>query len=215
MSALHNMVENQLRCCSVSDEATLTTLQQISRADFVPQNFVSVAYSESCIPLGEGETMLTPFMEASILQALQIKKNETALVIGTGSGYLTALIASQAQHVFSVDINPGFVAVAQEKLKAARVYNVTLESADASLGFDKNAPYDVIVIAAGVPFCSDSIKKELSIGGRLFAFVGKDADYLTATIMTKQQANTFETRALFETGLTMLHHHYKALPFQF
>ena len=170
--ARFHMVEQQIRPWDVLDTKVLDLLHQVKREEFVPPAHQELAFADLEIPIGLGEKMLSPKLEARILQELAIKPLDRILEIGTGSGYLTALLASQGAHVYSVDIVDAFVHLAGERLVQHGLNNVTLESGDAARGWDKHGPYDVIVLTGSVPVLAESFQHSLSAGGRLFAVVG-------------------------------------------
>jgi protein-L-isoaspartate(D-aspartate) O-methyltransferase len=165
--ARHNMIEQQIRTWGVLDQTVLDLLAQVPREDFVPAAYRNLAFSDLSIPLGNGEVMMPPRVEARLLQALAIKPHETVLEIGTGSGYFTALLAKLARHVFSVEIQAEFLASARKVLEEHDIYNVSLELGDAARGWDRHAPYDVIVVTGSLPILPESCKTQLKVGGRL------------------------------------------------
>lgn len=182
-SALENMVKQQLRTCGILDEKLLAAFRSFPREQFVPAVYANVAYADELIPLGHGQHMMLPLQEAQMLQVLRLTGKEKVLEIGTGSGYVTALLAHLSHHVFSVDIFSEFTGAAASKLAAHDIRNVTLASDDAALGWDKHTPYDVIVITGALPFLPQAFKDMLKAGGRIFAILG------TASVM---RAHLFE-----------------------
>ena len=201
--ARFNMVEQQIRPWDVLNLEVLDLLFQVKREEYVPEVYRTLAFVDMEIPLGHGEVMLSPKMEARILQELGLRKTDRALEIGTGSGYMTALLAHQTAHVFSVEIVPEFKADAERKLKAHDVHNVTLEVGDAAQGWSKHGPYDVIVLTGSVPVLPDAFLKSLKPGGRLFAMVG-DAPVMEAKLVTCVAEGVFNTVELFETCVAPL-----------
>src|SRR3972149_9708630 len=170
--ARFNMVEQQIRPWEVLDQAVLDALYVIRREDFVPEAHRALAFSDLEIPLGDGETMMQPKIEARILQEVGFKPTDKVREIGTGSGYLTALLAHRARHVVSVEINPRLKAFGEANLRRAAMNNVTVEQGDGARGWAKQAPYDVIVLTGSTPLLPDEFVRELAVGGRLFAIVG-------------------------------------------
>lgn len=201
--ARFNMVEQQIRTWNVLDQHVLDLLLKMQREDFVPAAYRNLAFVDMEIPLGHGEVMLTPKLEARILQELAIKKTDKVLEVGTGSGYLTALLAREAHYVYSVEILPDLKAQAAEKLKAHGVHNVTLEEGDAAHGWDRHGPYDVIVLTGSVPVLPDTFFASLSRGGRMFAVVG-DAPVMEAKLVTCLGEGACRTTDLFETCIPPL-----------
>src|SRR6185295_500085 len=168
--ARFNMVEQQIRTWAVLDQEVLDLLFEVRREDFVPPAYRTLAFADLEIPLGDGERMWTPKMEARVLQELQLKPSESALEIGTGSGYLTALLARRSADVTSVEINPRLHAEAWTHLAGAGIANARLEAGDGARGW-RNGEYDAIVLTGSTPILPDSWLKQLKPGGRLFAVV--------------------------------------------
>ncbi|MGH8599531.1 MAG: protein-L-isoaspartate O-methyltransferase family protein, partial [Burkholderiales bacterium] len=170
--ARFNMVEQQIRTWDVLDQDVLDLLFSVRREEFVPDTYRALAFADMEIPIGFGQKMMAPKMEARIVQALDIRKIDSILEVGTGSGYLTALLANCAQHVCSVEIIPELARDAAVRLAAHGIANVTLEVGDAARGWPQHGPYDAIVITGSVPLLPDAFKASLKSGGRLFAVVG-------------------------------------------
>jgi len=194
-----NMVAQQIRTWNVLDDNVLDLLYKIKREEFVPAENRAMAFVDMEIPLGYGQVMLTPKMEARILQELHIKKTDKILEVGSGSGYLTALLADQGAHVYSVEIIPELKTMAENNLKAHEITNITIELGDAARGWSKNEPYDVIVLTASTPVLPDAFQKNLNPGGRLFAIVGEDP-VMEALLITCISPGEFTTTKLFETS---------------
>ena len=198
-----NMVVQQIRPWYVLDDNVLDLLYKLKREEFVPAENREVAFVDMEIPLGHGQAMLTPKMEARILQELHIKKTDKILEIGSGSGYMTALLADRGAHVYSVEIIPELKAMAENNLKAHNITNVTVEQGDAAHGWAKHEPYDVIVLTASTPVLPDAFQKSLNPGGRLFAIVGEDP-VMEAVLVTCTAPGEFTTKKLFETSTAPL-----------
>jgi protein-L-isoaspartate(D-aspartate) O-methyltransferase len=201
--ARFNMVEQQIRPWEVLDPKVLDLLFKVRREDYVPDAYKSLAFGDLQIPIGHGETMLSPKVEARMLQELAIHPDERILEIGTGSGYMTALLASQGAHVYSVDIVAEFTHGAGSRLAQHGIHNVTLETGDAARGWDKHAPYDVIVLTGSTPVLADGFQQSLKTGGRLFAVVGL-APAMEARLITCVASGTYGTISLFETVIPAL-----------
>ncbi|MBA4142371.1 MAG: protein-L-isoaspartate O-methyltransferase [Nitrosospira sp.] len=204
-----NMVEQQIRTWEVLDQEVLKLLFEMRREEFVPAAYRSLAFVDMEIPLGHGEVMLAPKLEARILQELQIKKTDRILEVGGGSGYLTALLARKGEYVYSVEIVPELKAMAEKNLEAHGITNVLVENGDAANGWPAYAPYDVIVLTGSTPVLPEAFPKSLKAGGRLFAVVG-DAPVMEAMLMTcvaqeeKGTAGVYKTAGLFETCISPL-----------
>ncbi len=201
--ARYNMVESQIRTWEVIDQDVLDLLFVVKREDFIPPQYRTLAFVDMEIPLGYGEFMLPAKLEARILQELELKKTDTVLEIGTGSGYLTALLAHRSQHVTSIEIIPEFSKQTQHKLANLDFSNVTLEIGDGARGWNKSAPYDAIVLTGSLPMLPDVFLKHLKPLGRLFAVVG-DAPAMQAKLITHSRASVFSTIDLFETNIAPL-----------
>ena len=200
--ARFNMVEQQVRTWAVLDQNVLDLLFVFHREDFVPPAYRTLAFADLEIPLGDGERMWTPKMEARVVQELELKESESVLEIGTGSGYLTALLAGRARDVASVEINPRLHAEARAHLAAAGVRNVKLERGDGARGWG-NATYDAIVLTGSTPALADTWVKQLKPSGRLFAVVG-DAPVMTARLLRWTAPGAIVHEDLFETVIAPL-----------
>ncbi len=201
--ARFNMVEQQIRTWNVLDPQVLHLLLEMRREDFVPAVYRDLAFVDMEIPIGHGETMLTPKLEARIVQELALKKSDRVLEVGTGSGYMTALLAHRAHHVFSVEIVPELQAAAEERLRVHGVHNVTLEAGDAARGWDRHGPYDAIVLTGSVPVLPDTFTASLAPGGRLFAVVG-DAPAMEGKLLVCLGGGACRESDLFETNVAPL-----------
>lgn len=193
-----NMIEQQIRPWEVLDPVVLALLHEVPREKFVPPQYLGLAFADLEIPLGHGQTMLSPKMEARIVQSLELKKTDKVLEVGTGSGYMTALIARLAQHVLSVESIPELSARARRHLDHQGIANVSLETGDAARGWSAGAPYDAIVLTGSVPVLPDALKEQLAVGGRLFAVIG-EAPVMQATLIRRVADQAFRTDVLFET----------------
>jgi protein-L-isoaspartate(D-aspartate) O-methyltransferase len=198
-----NMVEQQIRPWEVLDQAVLDLLYAVPREDFVPAAFRALAFADMEVPIGEGEKMMTPKIEARIVQELAPRRHERVLEVGTGSGYLTALLAHRAAHVHSVEIRPALAAFGRENLQRHGADNVTLEVGDAARGWPTRAPYDAIVLTGSTPVLPRALLDQLAPGGRLFAVVG-EAPVMVARLTTCTAPGAFRTVELFDTLLAPL-----------
>ena len=212
--ARFNMVESQIRPWGVLDQTVLDLLYRVKREEYVPPVFRSLAFSDLEIPIGHGQTMLAPKLEARMLQELRLSPTDKVLEVGTGSGYFTALLASLARHVISVEIIPALAAEAQAKLAAHEFTNVTLEVGDAARGWDKHAPYDVIVLTGATPVLPESLLTNLRPNGRLLAVVG-EPPVMEARRVVMVEPGVFETEDLFETCIAPLVNAAKPVRFVF
>jgi protein-L-isoaspartate(D-aspartate) O-methyltransferase len=200
--ARFNMVEQQIRPWDVLDTGVLELIKKVKREHFVPVDKQALAFMDIEIPLGHGAAMWSPKLEARALQALKLKPTDRVLEVGTGSGYLTALMSRMAQHVTSVELVQELSARAARTLAAHHYDNITLEVGDASSGWGSEK-YDAIVLTGSVPLPPESFYERLNAGGRLFAIVG-DAPAMQAALVTCVAPGVFETHTLFETSVAPL-----------
>ena len=201
--ARSNMIVQQIRPWDVLDERLLETLQRIPREEFVPAQYRNLAFTDMSIPLGRGQAMMAPKLEARLVQALALTPTDKVLEVGTGSAYVTAVLAALAKHVYSVDIVPEFKMAAERKLAARGITNVTLDVGDAARGWDRHGPYDAILITGSLASLPDNFRSSLALGGRLVAVVGA-SPAMQARWVHRLTDTGFDERALFETDLAPL-----------
>ena len=205
--ARFNMVEQQVRPWDALDPRVLNVISNIPREQFVPGESRKLAYADTRIPIGEfeGRTshMLNPVIEGRLLQSLQITEDDTVLQIGTGTGYITACIATLARHVDSVDINPDMTAMAEKNLARFEITNITLSTGDGSSQWEQKPFYECIAIMGSMPEIPEFYKKALKEGGRLFVVVG-DAPVMKALLVTRIGKNEWTIDELFETCIDPL-----------
>jgi protein-L-isoaspartate(D-aspartate) O-methyltransferase len=217
--ARFNMVEQQVRPWDVLDQSVLDLLFVVKREDFVPAPYRALAFTDMEIPLkvdgaDTGERMWSPKLEARIVQELAIRPNDTVLEIGTGSGYLSALLAHKAHHVLSIEIDPRLKAFAEANLARAGVHNVKVELGDGSRGWPAKAPYDVIVVTGSLPVVPEGLPRQLRIGGRMAVVVGTDP-VMTAELHTRATETAFDMIKLFETRVAPLKNAERPSSFRF
>jgi protein-L-isoaspartate(D-aspartate) O-methyltransferase len=199
-----NMVEQQIRPWDVLDPKVLELFKQVPRENFVPKQYKGLAFADIEIPLGEGQQMLSPKIEGRILQALAIKPTDKVLEIGTGAGYLTALLATQAKQVDSIELHAKLSAQASKNLAAHKIKNVKLIVGDGAQGLAAKAPYDVIVFTGALSIPpSQQLEAQLAVGGRMFVVVG-EPPAMEAMLVQRIASDTFKRDALFETCLPLL-----------
>lgn len=205
--ARQNMIEQQIRTWDVLDRDVLQSLVAVRREAFAPAACQSLAFVDTEIPLPCGQNMLSPKTEARLLQEAKLGHNELVLEIGSGSGYMAALLAHHARHVVTVEIEPELKALAEQNLKAYGVGNVTVELGDGArgwLGKDQHvAPYDVIMLSGSVPVLPDELLTQVRIGGRILAVIG-EAPVMSACVVNRVAEDAWETRKLFETSIAPL-----------
>lgn len=201
--ARFNMVEQQIRPWEVLDQDVLDLLFVVKREEFVPPAYRSLAFADLEVPIGHGQTMLQPKLEARILQEVQVQKTDKVLEIGAGSGYMAALLGARAASVTTVELLPPLVEMARANLARAGVDNVAVVQGDGARGWSAGAPYDVIVISASTPVLPHEFLDQLKVGGRLVAIVGVPP-VMTAQLITCTAEGTFQTVSLFETNVAPL-----------
>lgn len=201
--ARFNMVEQQVRPWDVLDPQVLELMESMPREAFVPQAYQNVAYADIDIPIGHGEVMLAPKYVGRMLQALNLHEGDVALEVGCGTGYVTALLAKTCREVYSVDIHQDFVDTTAKNLATLDITNITLETGDASHGWDAHAPYDVIFISGSLPVLPETFQKSLNRGGRLVAIVG-DSPVMEAVLISRTGLHEWSQEALFETDIRPL-----------
>lgn len=203
--ARYNMIEQQVRPWAVLDAQVLATIGQLPREHFVPGEYRRVAYADTRIPLGHGQSMMAPVVEGRLLQALEVDSDDDILEIGTGSGYLTACLARLGARVESVDIHADFTSTAGEKLAALGIDNVTLKAGDAAHGWKRDRAADVIALTGAVPEIPEFWYQALAPGGRLFAIIGEaDQPIMEAVLVTRVGTDEWATTSLFETWIAPL-----------
>lgn len=212
--ARFNMIEQQIRPWNVLNMDVLELLTIIKREKFLPEHQQSLAFTDTELPLADGSLMLSPKMEARIVQEVAIKKHEHVLVVGAGTGYLPALLAFNAQHVTCVESSAEVHAVAAKNLQQQSITKVSLELGDAAKGWPKAAPYDVIVVTGSFQVLPEEFKQQLNVGGRLFLVLGL-APVMTAHLITRISSTEFISKALFETSVPAFPHAERLPSFSF
>lgn len=201
--ARFNMVEQQVRPAEVLDERVLGLFESIRREDFVPMRYRKMAFSDLAIPLDHDQFMMKPVVEGRLLQALDIKPDETALEIGTGSGFITACLAQLALRVVSVDIFEQFTTEAAAKLDEKEIENVELETGDAMGDWQPEQAHDLVVVTGSVEIVPEQFMGWVNPGGRLFAVCG-DSPAMQARLFTRLNVSDWREESLFETDLPRL-----------
>ena len=208
--ARFNMIEQQIRPWEVLDDQVLSLLAIVRREDFVPLACKALAFVDMQIPLppqhNPSQCMLEPKVEARILQDLSVQKHEKVLEIGTGSGYMTALLAHRAQQVITLEIEPALVDFARKNLQKAGIYNAEVRLADGAANLAEavsdngplRGPFDVIVLSGSVAEVPASLLELLKVGGRLIAIVGFEP-MMRATLVTRVDQNAWRTSQAWDT----------------
>ena len=219
--ARFNMIEQQIRPWEVLDSQVLSLLAMVKREDFVPKAHQSLAFADLEIPLPPhthaSQCMLSPKVEARMLQDLAVQKHEKVLEIGTGSGYMAALLAHRAQQVISLEIEPSLAASARDHLRQAGIYNAQVLEQDGSKPLstpELAGPFDVIVLSGSVAQIPEHLRNKLKVGGRLMAIVGSDP-VMSATLLTRLGETQFRSEQHWETVAPRLQHFPEPSAFRF
>ena len=201
--ARFNMIEQQIRTWEVLDLDVLDLLNEIHREEFIPESYQNLALADTSVPIGHEQITMAPKFEARILQSLDINPGESVLEIGTGCAYFTALLASSARQIKSIDIFPDFIDSAREKIAKTKLTNIELESSDAYSLLEKPERYDVVVFTASLPSMDERFLDLLNEHGRLFAIVG-ESPAMEARLYAKQNDSSCSYESVFETDLPAL-----------
>jgi protein-L-isoaspartate(D-aspartate) O-methyltransferase len=196
--ARFNMIEQQIRPWDVLDQDVLSLLALVKREDFVPAAYRAMAFVDTEVPLPGGQCMLTPKVEARVLQELRVHKHEQVLEIGAGSGYMAALLARKAQHVITLEIQPELARMATDNLRRAWVMNAEVRQANGARGLVEQAPFDVIVLSGSVAEVPAALLSQLKLGGRLAAIVGQ-LPIMRAVVVTRSGEQAYTSADLFDT----------------
>jgi protein-L-isoaspartate(D-aspartate) O-methyltransferase len=206
--ARFNMIEQQIRPWNVLDTDILDLLHVVKREQFVPAAYQNLAFADVEIPLPGGEAMVTPKLEARILQEIGLKKHENVLEIGTGSGYMAALMAHRAARVTTVEVNAEIKELAEKNLAKAGIANVSVELGNGAKGWkqganNEGAQYDVIVISGALEVLPEAFLAQVKVGGRIAAIVGQPPS-MEFVIVTRTGEASWNTVKVFETNVKYL-----------
>ena len=201
-AAKFNMIEQQVRPWEVLDSQVLSVLAHINREDFVRDPYKGLAYADCQIPIGDGVSKLPPTVEGRMLQALLIEPGDRALEVGCGCGYITACLASLAQHVTSIDTRDELIEFARTNVDNCGLTNVDFASTGLSQVDDKLA-YDVIAVTGSLAAVPENLRQALQVGGRMFVIVGQ-SPVMEALLITRVGETEWTTQSLFETDLPRL-----------
>lgn len=197
-TAKMNMMRQQIHTLGNNDINITNILIDLPRENFVSEEMKAIAYADVEIPLGHGEHMFTPRLEAQILNAIQTKKSDKVLEIGTGSGHFTAILARLTDSVVTVDIHEDFSTEAKYRLKKHGIYNVRFCTGNASAGWEIDKQYDLIVVNGALPTLPDTLKKQLTIGGRVFYIFGKKEN-MEGVVVTRTSETQWLSKSYFDT----------------
>jgi len=216
--ARFNMIEQQIRPWEVLDGDVLALLSSVKREHFVPTGLQALAFVDMALPLREGgergQAMLAPRLEARLLQDLAVQKHEKVLEIGTGSGYMAALLGHRAAQVLTLEIEPELASQARHNLATEGVFNVEVRQADGAKGAPADGPFDVIVLSGSVAEVPQTLLAQLKVGGRLAAIVGEEP-IMRATFMTRNSDTAWTTVEPWDTTAPRLLHFAEHSHFRF
>jgi protein-L-isoaspartate(D-aspartate) O-methyltransferase len=201
--ARFNMIEQQIRPWNVLDQDVLGLLAAVKREDFVPAAYRAVAFADTELPLGEGRSTLAPRVEARLLQELKVARHEKVLEIGTGSGFVAAMLGHRAQRVITLESSPELARQAADKLRRAGLSNVTVREAAGAQGLVGEAPFDAILLSGSVAELPAALLAQLKVGGRLLAIVGEEP-VMRATLTTRVGEKEYKSVELFDTSAPRL-----------
>ncbi len=201
--ALNNMITQQLRTGDVLDASILELYQTLPRETFLPVQYQAFAYSDMQIPLNHNQRMLTPLEEGKVLQALALTGNETVLEVGTGTGFLTALLSRLCKKVISIDCFADMTAMARQNLAAHQCTNVELITGDACNGWLDLAPFDAIVFTGAIESITQTHRLQVLPGGKLFAIVGKEP-VMEGQLHSLDHADNWQHQVIFDTNIPPL-----------
>jgi protein-L-isoaspartate(D-aspartate) O-methyltransferase len=196
--ARFNMIEQQIRPWDVLDASVLSLLAIVRREDFVPAEHRALAFMDLEVPLPEGQHMLSPKVEARLLQELALHKHERVLEIGAGSGYMAALLAHRASHVVTLEKRAVLARMAAENLRCAAVVNAEVRHLDGAHGLPGEGPFDAIVLSGSVAELPPALLEQLKVGGRLIGIVGNEPVMRAVLVLRRSDAG-FEHTELFDT----------------
>ncbi len=166
------MVKNQLVRRGIADEQVLAAMREVPREEFVSPEKVDMAYVDGPLPISEGQTISQPYIVALMTEAMELKPEDKALDIGTGSGYAAAILSRIVREVYSVERHETLVRLSEERFNRLGYDNIHIFQGDGTLGWPENAPYDAIVVTAGGPAIPNPLVEQLRVGGRLVIPVG-------------------------------------------
>jgi protein-L-isoaspartate(D-aspartate) O-methyltransferase len=216
-TARFNMIEQQIRPWNVLDGDILEALTLVRREDFVPEKHRALAFADTELPLGHGQFMLAPRLEARLLQDLHVEPTDTVLEIGTGSGYMAALLGHRAHHVLSLELVPELADAAHHRLRDAGVRNVEVRIADGAVqseGGTEGGPFDVILLSGSVAQVPPWLLSQLRVGGRFAAILG-DLPMMRTTIVRRNSVSDFLTTQPWDTVAPRLQGFAELPQFQF
>jgi protein-L-isoaspartate(D-aspartate) O-methyltransferase len=188
------MIELHLKGRNITDPNVINAMSEVDRSDFMPDNLKQFAYEDSAFPISKGQTISQPYIVAYMAQELKLKSEDIVLEIGSGSGYNAAVLSKIVSHIYSIEIIEWLAHAAKENLKKTNIENVTIRHGDGYKGWPEKAPFDVIILTAAPPVIPELLKKQLKIGGKLLAPVGKYQQHLV--LLEKNGEDNFREKRL-------------------
>jgi protein-L-isoaspartate(D-aspartate) O-methyltransferase len=168
------MVARQLEARGIRDARLLEAMRQVPREAFVPKNLTEFAWDDGPLPIGEGQTISQPYIVGAMIEAAEVAKSDRVLEVGAGSGYAAAVLSRLASHVFTIERHEALASAARLRLEQLGYVTVTVIAGDGSGGLPDEAPFDAILVAARAPVVPGTLKRQLTLGGRLVIPVGGD-----------------------------------------
>ena len=201
--AQRNMIDSQIKTWNVFGTRIIEIFEQINRENFVPSEYKELAFADCELDIGNNFKMNSPKLDARILQATDPKNTDKVLEIGTGTGFLTALLSKLCDTVYSIEINKSLHSAARQNLKKESISNAELVCGDGVNGYPKKAPFDVIVVSASSPNRLGPLENQLADGGRMLVFLNTNG-ITVAKLITKHNGDNWQIEDLFETTITPL-----------
>ena len=202
--ARFNMVEQQIRTWQVLNPKILETLKNVDREMFVPPAYQTLAYSDTEIPVGDGEFMLSPKLQARLVQDLDLQGHERVLQVGCGTGYMSALLSHHCAHLLALEINPRLAHLAQSHLAQLGLGNVQIKDLDASKYLDMTETFDAIVMCGSTAHAPQIFLDHLKLGGHLVGIFGNEP-IMQTTSVKKVASNQFDAKILWDCTAPRLH----------
>jgi protein-L-isoaspartate(D-aspartate) O-methyltransferase len=212
--ARNNLIESQVRPWGGINYDANNALKNTPREDFVPDKYKKLAFADIEIPLNAKAKMFNPKIEGRILAELDIKSNQTVLEIGTGSGYLTAVIAKLAKSVVTIEIDEDLSKQAQEKTDKLNLNNITYKVADATKDLDINDFFDIIIVGSAMPQINQNYLYLLNTNGKMFVVEG-EYNAMSAKLITRISKDKWQYKSLFETNINTMQGLAKKASFKF
>jgi protein-L-isoaspartate(D-aspartate) O-methyltransferase len=202
----HNqrILEAHLVGSGIADRRVLDALQSVAREDFVPPELAEFAYENTSLPIGDGQAISAPYVVALKVEALRLRGGERVLDVGTGSGYLAAVLSRLAGEVYTIERIPALAAATEQRLARLGYANVCASCGDGTSGWAEHAPYDAIAVAAGGPKAPPSLLAQLTIGGRLVMPIGPDESRQKLVRITRVTRTEYRKEALADVRFAPL-----------